>query len=73
MVSQFRGVPECEARVNLRIKTITKPIKCQCCPHIETNQLIYRVNQLTDFYIWATLAFNGLNVWQIPVKNNCEC
>ena len=35
-------------------------IKCQCCPHAETSQLIYTTNQLTGFYMRATLAFNGL-------------
>ena len=30
------------------------PVKCQCCPHIETSQG-------TGFYMRATLAFNGLN------------
>ena len=29
-------------------------IKCQCCSHIETSQIIC-------FYMRATLAFNGLN------------
>ena len=37
------------------------PIKCQCCPHIETRQLICTANQLTDFYMRATLALNGLS------------
>ena len=27
--------------------------------HIETSQLICTVNQLTDFYVRATLALNG--------------
>ena len=36
-------------------------IKCQRCPHIETSQLKYTVNQLTGFYMRATLALNGLN------------
>ena len=35
-------------------------IKCQCCPPIETSQLIYTANQLTGFYMRATLALNGL-------------
>ena len=35
-------------------------IKYQCCPHIETSQLICPPNQLTGFYIRATLALNGL-------------
>ena len=30
------------------------------CPHIETSQLIFTGNQLTGFYMRATLAFNGL-------------
>ena len=38
-----------------------QPIKCRCCPHIETSQLIYTANQLTGFYMKATLTFNGLN------------
>ena len=34
-------------------------VKYQCCPHIETIQLICCANQLTGFYMGATLAFNG--------------
>ena len=30
-------------------------------PHIETSQLICCANQLTSFYMRATLAFNGLS------------
>ena len=37
-----------------------QPIKCQCCSHIETSQLICTTNQLTGFYMRATLAFNEL-------------
>ena len=37
-------------------------IKCKCCPHTETSQLIYSVNQLTGFYLKVTLAFNGLKM-----------
>ena len=33
----------------------------QCCPHIETSQLIYCANQLIGFYMRATLALNGLS------------
>ena len=32
-------------------------MKCQCCPHIETSQLICTV---FGFYVKATLALNGL-------------
>ena len=35
-------------------------IKCQCCTHIETIQFICCANQLTGFYMRATLALNGL-------------
>ena len=38
----------------------SQPIKCQCCPHIETSQLIGPGNKLTGFYMRATLALNGL-------------
>ena len=41
---------------------VDKPIKCQCCPHVETGQLICPANQLTGFYMSATLAFNGLTL-----------
>ena len=37
-----------------------KPIKCQCCPDIETSQLICTANKLSGFYMRATLALNGL-------------
>ena len=37
-----------------------EPIKCQCCPHIEPNQLIWYPNHLTSFYMMSTLVFNGL-------------
>ena len=37
-------------------------IKCQCCPHKETTQLICCTNQLTGFYMRATLALSGLNM-----------
>ena len=39
-----------------------KPIKCQCCPHIEASQLICTANQLTGFYMRAALALNGLTL-----------
>ena len=35
-------------------------IKRQSCHHTETSQLICRANQLTGFYMMATLAFNEL-------------
>ena len=45
-----------------------KPIKCQCCPHIETSQLICCANQLTGFYMRATLIFNGLKNFKLPQR-----
>ena len=39
-------------------------ITCQCCLHKETSQLICCANQLTGFFMRATLALNGLNDWK---------
>ena len=35
-------------------------IKRQSCHHIETRQLICSADQLTSFYMMATMAFNEL-------------
>ena len=35
-------------------------MNCQCCPQIETSHLICCANQLTGFYMKATMALNGL-------------
>ena len=43
-----------------------------CYPHIETSQLICAANQLTGFYMTATLALNVLNklvVFSLPFVN----
>ena len=40
----------------LHVDSLTINIPC----HIETSQLIYIANQLTGFYMMATLALNGL-------------
>ena len=37
-----------------------QPIKRQNCHQVDTNQLIYSANQLTGFYIMATLTINEL-------------
>ena len=37
-------------------------MKCQCCPHTKTSQLICTANQLTGFYMRVTLAFNRLKI-----------
>ena len=37
-----------------------KLIKRQSCHHIEIGQLIYKANQLSGFYMIATLALNDL-------------
>ena len=46
----------------------------QCCPHMETSQLICTANQLTDFYMRATLAING-SMWKRDTitKKNQKC
>ena len=49
-------------KIQPRSKLVTWPIKCHCCPHIETCQLICCANQLTGFYMRAKLALNGL-IW----------
>ena len=38
-----------------------QPIKCQCCPHMETSQSICCANQLTGFSMRAAMALNGLS------------
>ena len=42
--------------------TVHYPIKCQCCPHIETSHVICFAHQLTGFNMRATLSFNGLTL-----------
>ena len=49
-------------------KYLYQPIKCHCCPHIETSQFICSANQLTGFYMRATLVLNGSN--SVPHKTN---
>ena len=41
----------------LHTRTSLSISKCQCCPHIETSQLICTENQLTGFYMRTALAF----------------
>ena len=36
-----------------------------CCPHIEISQLVCCANQLTGFYMRATLVFNGLTTYML--------
>ena len=43
---------------------LPQPVKCQCCPHIETSQMIFTANQLTGFYMRATPAPNGLSTFE---------
>ena len=50
-----------------QIEITHEPIKCQCCPHIENSQLICTANQLTGFFMRATLAFNGLISMRVSV------
>ena len=41
-------------------------IKCQHCSHIEISHLICYANQLTGFYMGATLTFNVLTSRTCP-------
>ena len=52
----------CEVTVSyvFSAKIQQKPIKCQCCSHIEASRLICCVNRLTGFYMRATLVLNRL-------------
>ena len=45
---------------SLEIINLINSLKRQSYRHIETSQLICRANQLTGFYMMATLAFNEL-------------
>ena len=49
-------------------------LKCQSCQNRETSQLICRTNQLTGFYMMATLAFNlwYLMSWQYDKSLPCS-
>ena len=47
------------------------PFYCQCCPHIETSQLLCSANQLTGFYRKATLAIIGLILQKIIALHIC--
>ena len=49
-----------QSAFSLERYVFVEPIKCQCCPHIETSQLICCAHQLTGFYMRETLTFNGL-------------
>ena len=43
-----------------------------CCPHIETSQLICTANQLTGFYMRATLALNELTHLYLKFKTSAH-
>ena len=57
-----------------------KHLKCQSYYHRDPSQLICSANQLTGFYMMATLAVNELNVFNAEIfqcskaflaSNNC--
>ena len=57
----------------MTVSSFVNPIKYQCFPYIETSQLICCANQLTGFYMRATLALNSLNtVLQISKVHGCS-
>ena len=60
MRKKKKGNYQSQAIICCAVICCTALIKCQCCPHIETSQLIYTANQLTGFYMRATLALNWL-------------
>ena len=47
-------------------------IKRQSCYHIETSQLICSANQLTGFYMMATLVFNELRISSVRISSYCK-
>ena len=47
-------------------------IKRQICDYIETSQLICSANQLTGFYMTATLAFNELMEFVVKAVVNLD-
>ena len=46
-------------------------MKCQCCPHIETSQLIWTASQLTGLYMRAKLALNEYLTWHSKYITAC--
>ena len=42
----------------------------ESCHHIETSQLICKANQLTGFYMMATLPFNELSNTEAELKKS---
>ena len=53
---------ECKGKLILcGVKSDYIPIKCQCCPHIETSQLICCGIQLTGSYMRKPLPLTGLS------------
>ena len=43
----------------ISVRNHVLPIKCQCCAHIETSQLICCANQFTGFYTRANWHLMG--------------
>ena len=70
-ISQFIDKLHFTFLVN-KIFLLFLPIKCQCCPHIETSQLICTANQFTGFYMRAILTFNGLNIFHFLLYRRFE-
>ena len=57
-----------------KIKISINSFKRQSCHHIETSQLVCRANQLTGFYMMATLAFNELRISSVNMtKSTGKC
>ena len=60
MIDFHTRLLEIKAYAKNPIMKCVKLIKCLCCPHIETSQLIFTANQLAGFYMRATLTLNEL-------------
>ena len=52
--------PHSHLFIEILHKRKLQPFNDQCSCHIETNQLIYRANQLTGFYMMGTLIVKRL-------------
>ena len=56
----------------MKMINLLELIKHQSCHHIVTSQFICRANQLTGFYMMATLPFNELKAPLLPLTTSCR-
>ena len=60
----------CDQHKGNKIKLVNS--KCQCCHHIKTDWLIFCANQLTGFYMMATLVITRLTAKTYWIKWNSK-